>query len=103
MTIYFIVFATAVLAGLAFWIYNRRQMTELTEQLEDKNAIINAFRDHLSGDELVSHPTSVTPVERETPNVERKPKKKQQKQTSPAQQKTKNQNDSKSQKTKKNR
>ena len=44
----FIVFITAVLAGLGFWFYNRRQINSLTETLEDKNAVINSFRDHLT-------------------------------------------------------
>ena len=43
-----IVFITAVLAGLGFWFYNRRQINSLTETLEDKNAVINSFREHLS-------------------------------------------------------
>lgn len=43
-----IVFITAVLAGLGFWFYNRRQINSLTETLEDKNAVINSFRDHLT-------------------------------------------------------
>ena len=43
-----IVFITAVLAGLGFWFYNRRQINSLTETLEDKNAVINSFRDHLA-------------------------------------------------------
>ena len=47
MTI-FIVFITAVLAGLGFWFCNRRQINSLTETLEDKNAVINSFREHLA-------------------------------------------------------
>lgn len=43
-----IVFITAVLAGLGFWFYNRRQINSLTETLEDKNAVINSFREHLA-------------------------------------------------------
>lgn len=43
-----IVFITAVLAGLGFWFYNRRQINSLTETIEDKNAVINSFRDYLS-------------------------------------------------------
>lgn len=53
----FIVFITAVLAGLGFWFYNRRQINSLTETLDDKNAIINSFRDHLASpaEETVSN------------------------------------------------
>lgn len=43
-----IVFITAILAGLGFWFYNRRQINSLTETIEDKNAVINSFRDHLA-------------------------------------------------------
>lgn len=43
-----IVFITAVVAGLGFWFYNRRQINSLTETIEDKNAVINSFRDHLT-------------------------------------------------------
>lgn len=48
MVILLLVFLTAVGAGLAFWFYNRKQINSLTETLDDKNAIINSFRDHLS-------------------------------------------------------
>lgn len=43
-----IVFITAVMAGLGFWFYNRRQINSLTETIEDKNAVINSFREHLA-------------------------------------------------------
>jgi hypothetical protein len=43
-----IVFITAVVAGLGFWFYNRRQINSLTETIEDKNAVINSFREHLT-------------------------------------------------------
>jgi hypothetical protein len=43
-----IVLITAVVAGVGFWFYNRRQINSLTETLEDKNAVINSFRGHLS-------------------------------------------------------
>lgn len=47
MTMLLIVFITAVLAGLVFWFYNKRQVNNLSQQLEDKNAVINAFRNHV--------------------------------------------------------
>jgi hypothetical protein len=43
-----IVLITAIVAGIGFWFYNRRQINSLTETLEDKNAVISSFRDHLS-------------------------------------------------------
>lgn len=43
-----IIFITSVLAGLGFWFYNKRQINSLTETIEDKNAVINSFRDHLA-------------------------------------------------------
>lgn len=42
-----IVFATAVLAGLAFWIYNRNRMATLQSNIADKNAIIGALQNHV--------------------------------------------------------
>ena len=53
-----IVLITAIIAGIGFWFYNRRQINSLTETLEDKNAVINSFRDHLSAavvEESISH------------------------------------------------
>lgn len=43
-----IVFITAIVAGIGFWFYNRRQINSLTETIEDKNAVINSFRGHLT-------------------------------------------------------
>ncbi len=43
-----IVLITAIVAGVGFWFYNRRQINSLTETLEDKNAVISSFREHLS-------------------------------------------------------
>lgn len=48
MIILLLVFLTAVAAGLGFWFYNRRQINYLTDTLEDKNAIIDSFRDYLT-------------------------------------------------------
>lgn len=45
VTIY-IIFATALLAGLAFWFYNRKKVQSLSEQVTDKDAVINAFRNY---------------------------------------------------------
>lgn len=43
-----IVLITALVAGVGFWFYNRRQINSLTETIEDKNAVINSFREHLT-------------------------------------------------------
>jgi hypothetical protein len=42
-----IVFITAVVSGIGFWFYNRRQISSLTEILEDKNAVISSLRGHI--------------------------------------------------------
>lgn len=34
-------------AGFAFWFYNKRQVKNLAEQIQDKNAVISAFRSHV--------------------------------------------------------
>lgn len=47
MTILAIIFATAVISGLSFWFYNRRQITNLSETIEDKNAVIGALKNHV--------------------------------------------------------
>ena len=41
------VFIAIAGAGFAFWFYNRRQVKTLADQIEDKNAVINAFRSHV--------------------------------------------------------
>lgn len=74
-----IVFITAVLAGLGFWFYNRRQINSLTETIEDKNAVINSFREHLTPqveETVSSKPISFNP-EHET-IVDARPEKKKQ-------------------------
>lgn len=53
-----IVFITVAGAGFAFWFFNRKQINSLTETIEDKNAVIHSFREHLT-----------TPIEESTPNV----------------------------------
>lgn len=67
-----IVFITAIVAGIGFWFYNRRQINSLTETIEDKNAVINSFRGHLtSSDESnLSNPTQQTTPVRFDPNSE---------------------------------
>lgn len=61
-----IVLITAVVAGVGFWFYNRRQINSLTETIEDKNAVISSFRDHLSTPS--SHDSSVETVASFDPN-----------------------------------
>jgi len=43
----FTIFIAVACAGLAFWFYNKRQVKNLADQIEDKNAVINAFRSHV--------------------------------------------------------
>lgn len=43
----FTIFVAVAGAGFAFWFYNRRQIKNLSEQIDDKNAVINAFRNHV--------------------------------------------------------
>lgn len=94
-----IVFITAVCAGLAFWFYSKRQVSSLSEQLEDKNAVINAFRNHVETETVVESNYSRNLNEEWrgnvnlTPTVEEalqtsKPKKKKQKTQSAPQEKT---------------
>lgn len=58
-----IVLITAAVAGVGFWFYNRRQINSLTETIEDKNAVISSFREHLttpSDDDMPAHSFSQT-------------------------------------------
>ena len=43
----FTIFIAIVGAGLAFWFFNKRQVKNLAEQIEDKNAVINALKQHV--------------------------------------------------------
>jgi len=42
-----IVFLSAVLVGLGFWFYNRKQVKNLVESIDDKQAIIHALTSHV--------------------------------------------------------
>lgn len=42
------IFIAVTGAGFAFWFYNRKQISSLTETIDDKTAIINSFREHLT-------------------------------------------------------
>lgn len=46
-----IVIFTSFVTGVGLWFYNRRQINSLTEIVEDKNAVINSFREHLTPSE----------------------------------------------------
>lgn len=74
-----IVLVTAIIAGLGFWFYNRRQINSLTETIEDKNAVISSFREHLAP--LVEETVSSAPIrfnpEHETV-IDARPEKKKQ-------------------------
>ena len=57
-----IIFISICIAGAAFWFYNRKQITSLVENIDDKQAVISALQSHV--DSL------------HTPSSEDKPKKK---------------------------
>jgi hypothetical protein len=50
-----IIFLAILLSGFAFWFYNRKQITSLSETIEDKNTVINALKNHVEE-------TETTPV-----------------------------------------
>jgi|688.fasta_scaffold638269_2 hypothetical protein len=104
-----IIFSAIVLSGIAFWFYNKRQINSLSDQLDDKNVVISALRNHVENDTPVFNPnenwrpSDVNPSTNLTPSVEdalssKKPKNQynggkkggqksgQKKQTAPAQQ-----------------
>lgn len=67
-----IVFISVFLAGLGFWFYNKRQVNTLVDQIDDKNAVINALRNHVDESTDVVTPTTTT-IEKSvnlTPSVE---------------------------------
>lgn len=55
-----IVLLTALVAGVGFWFYNRRQINSLTEKIEDKNVVISSLRDHLVSSTDTSQTTQKT-------------------------------------------
>lgn len=57
-----IIFITLIVAGLGFWFYNRRQVESLVNNIDDKQAIINALQTHVE---------TVKPVQN-TPNTKRR-------------------------------
>ena len=73
-----IVFAAILVAGLGFWFYNRRQVSALAEKIDDKNAVINALRNHVDQTDVeetlittdVSTTTKIERAENLTPTVE---------------------------------
>jgi hypothetical protein len=42
-----IIFISICLAGAAFWFFNKRQINSLVENIDDKQAIINALQSHV--------------------------------------------------------
>jgi hypothetical protein len=42
-----IIFSAMVFSGIVFWFYNRRQINSLSNQLDDKNVVISALRNHI--------------------------------------------------------
>lgn len=63
MLISSIIFITVLVAGIAFWFYNRRQVESLVNNIDDKQAIINALQTHVE---------SVQPTNHNVPNVNKK-------------------------------
>jgi len=63
MLISSIIFITVLVAGIAFWFYNRRQVESLVNNIDDKQAIINALQTHVE---------SVQPTNNNTPNGNKK-------------------------------
>lgn len=63
----FTIFIAVAGAGFAFWFYNKRQVKNLADQIEDKNAVITAFRNHVE-----ETSTPVTPVVETQPQPQKK-------------------------------
>ncbi len=60
-----VIFISICLAGGAFWFFNRKQINNLVENIDDKQAIINALQSHVE-----SAQPSTTP--RKTKNADKK-------------------------------
>lgn len=66
MLIALIIFITSVLVGVGFWFYNKRRVTSLVDNIDDKQAIINALANHVesinstSSNDLINETTTVT-------------------------------------------
>lgn len=66
MLIALIIFITSVLVGLGFWFYNKRRVTSLVDNIDDKQAIINALANHVESisstnvENFVGESTTVT-------------------------------------------
>lgn len=58
-----IVFVSICLAGAAFWLLNKKQINSLVENIDDKQAIINALQTHVE---------SVQPPQPKTTNSQKK-------------------------------
>ena len=67
------------LSGFGFWFYNKRQVNSLAEKIDDKDAVINALRNHVeetSTPEISStEPVNLTPTVEEALSVNKKKKK----------------------------
>ena len=74
-----IVFSAVLFAGFGFWFYNKRQVNSLAEKIDDKDAVINALRNHVeetSTPEVSStEPVNLTPTVEEALSVNKKKKK----------------------------
>ena len=65
-----IIFIVLVVAGLGFWFYNKRQLESLVNNIDDKQAIINALQTHV---ETVT-PVKNTPKKKTHTGVNKKKK-----------------------------
>ena len=57
-----IIFLSICLTGIGFWFFNKKQITGLVENIDDKQAIINALQTHVE---------TVKPIQN-TPNTKRR-------------------------------
>jgi len=47
-----IIFSVILLSGLTFWFFNRKQLNSLSEQVDDKNLVIAALKNHVEETEI---------------------------------------------------
>jgi hypothetical protein len=64
----FVIFVSICLVGAAFWFFNRKQINNLVENIDDKQAIINALQSHVE----TVQPTPTQKTQRQNKNVDKK-------------------------------
>jgi hypothetical protein len=60
-----VIFVSVCLVGAGFWFFNRKQINNLVENIDDKQAIINALQSHV---EIAQS----TPTPRKSKNVDKR-------------------------------